>query len=194
MNQRDEQLPHRLFAAIVLIGTGLTVGCGGIAQPEREAGGGSSAGAHDTGSGGSGSGVGGALQTPLGVAGGEPGSSEPGPWACPPQQWACRATECDSSDRGLRLPEAEACGCDATRPLSAEDCEPGQLFVCQEVTSTSDGRRFTEPVALSCSCAPKSDGACQSACANPSPGLYPSCEFSEDELSVLCGCAIAYLK
>jgi hypothetical protein len=211
MSPNDEQSPHRLFAAIVLMGTGLAAGCGGIAEREREvtvAGGPSANTAGSTGatSGGTGvTGTGGAVQTPpISIAGTmsfpepEPNPPpllpvEPGPFICPPQLWDCTTTACDYDTLGLLLPQG--CGCDDKRPLSASDCEAGQAFTCQKATATSDGRPFTKPVPFSCACVPKIDTWCNSACF----AAYESfgdvrCESSEDELSILCGCAIPYLK
>ena len=206
MSHSDEQSPHRLFAAIVLMGTGLALGCGGISERTETAGpaGGSSPGDANQTSGDSGSsgivGTGGAVQTPpLNVAGSsvqpvpmplEP--VKPGPFTCPTEQWACSAKTCDynNQSRGLVLPEA--CGCDVTRPRSPKDCAAGQAFVCQRITAMTDGRPLVEPLNLACSCQTKND-SCEDVCDSNKIGYVP-CEWTEDQLGILCGCAIPYLK
>lgn len=196
MSLNDVPSPHRLFAAIVLMGTGLAAGCGGVSQgsgdgtdpehPNVSAGGG-----------GASAGTGSSAGADAGIGAiGAGGASEPiaaGPFACPPQQWTCASRKCDYSTLGLRLPET--CRCDITRPLSAADCQLGQVFVCQDITAATDGRPFTEPVALSCSCVPKGDDVCENQCfaAYDIDGDV-RCRRSEDELGTLCGCAIPYLK
>ena len=214
MTHTDEQSPHRLFAAIVLMGTGLAVGCGGMAEGGRQVSGGG-APQDDSTTGGirtgattpsGGTGVGAATSTggtsnignpPMLNTGGvtpAPEAVEPGPFKCPPEQWSCVSTQCDYSSPGWKLPD-ESCGCDLSRPLGPSDCEPGQVFVCQHVTSTADGRPLTKPVALSCTCVQKTMYFCSSEC----DGVYSdqehlTCIGSEDELSALCGCAVVYLK
>jgi hypothetical protein len=209
MSHTDEQSPHRLFAAIVLMGTGLAVGCGGIAEGEREVstGGRPNATTGGTGTGATGSGVagtgvgaatstGGSLNIPpqLGIGGTTPvpEAVEPGPFKCPPEQWSCASNECDYSSYGWVLPDG--CDCDPKRPLSASDCGPGQVFVCQEVTTAADGRPFTKPVALSCSCVQKAMYFCTTECDAAYGQRDLSCQGGSDELSALCGCAVIYLK
>ncbi|HXK19642.1 MAG TPA: hypothetical protein VNG33_17650 [Polyangiaceae bacterium] len=218
MSRCDEPTPHRLFAAIVLMGSGLAAGCGGVAEGGRQVspGGGSNisgGGAGTPPASGAGSGgvaggsigvVGGATSTSGSASGGSPlnigfGGAEPdplpepvdpGPFACPPEQWSCPSTLCDDPSTGYVLPDA--CACDPTRPLVPSDCPPGQVFVCQTATRTTDDRRLTKPVALACLCLPKSD--CATECVVAYDRRRLSCSSSPDELSTSCGCAVVLLK
>ena len=201
MSHADEQSPHRLFAAIVLMGTGMAVGCGGISENGRQVSvGGSSPRVSSAGSTGSGAATstGGStnmVMLPiLGTSGTTTGPEPvvPGPFTCPPEQWSCASQECDRSHGGWMLPDA--CDCDPRRPLRPSDCEPGQVFVCQQAMSTSDGRPFTMPVALSCSCVEKAMYFCTTECDTAYGHRDLDCLGSEDELSALCGCAVIYLK
>jgi hypothetical protein len=88
----------------------------------------------------------------------------------------------------------EACACDPKRPLGPSDCEPGQVFVCQQATTAADGRAFTKPVALSCTCVEKTMYFCSTECDTAYGDRDLRCSGSADELSALCGCAIIYLK
>jgi hypothetical protein len=208
MNPTDEKSQHRLFAAIVLMGSGLAAGCGGISEGEGPlstagrpsvAGGGTtseSSGASDsvgpaTSTGGSQS-VGSAPNIALGGAPSAPMPVEPGPFACPPEQWSCTSVSCDEFSGDWELPAG--CPCDPKKPRSVADCEPGQVFVCQRATFSSDGRPFTKPVQLSCACVPKATYFCTTECdvAYGMPNL--SCDGSLDQLSASCGCAVIYLK
>jgi len=207
MSQIDEQSPHRLFAAIVLMGTGLAVGCGGISEGERQVGaggqpnvshGGTNTGA--TASAGTGvatstggtSNIGNAPSIDIGGTTSEPEAVDPGPFKCPPEQWTCASTHCDYSAAGWALPDS--CDCDPKRPRSPSDCGAGEVFVCQNATTTSDGRPFTKPVALSCSCVQKSMYFCSTECDAAFGPRDLMCRGSQDELSALCGCAVVYLK
>ena len=211
MSQLDEQPAHRLFAAIVLMGSNLAFGCGGMSESDRHVGGGGPTNVSNGGSGGgtsSGNGAsagtdatttpGGATTTTggmpinIGLPDPVPEAVEPGPFACPPQQWSCASTLCDYSYSGWSLPEA--CACDPKRPRDAGDCAAGEVFVCQKVTSNGDGRPFTKPVKLSCSCVEKTMSFCNAECNAAFGNRDLRCEGSDDELSALCGCAIPYLK
>ncbi len=211
MSQSDETSPHRLFAAIVLMGTGLVVGCGGMAEGERPGGGNGSAGNGQSGSGaaagpnGSGasvsSGTGGSTTSSTGgsapdimleTGGVAAGPVTPGPFSCPPQQWTCAERQCDYSHNGWPL--QDDCDCDPGRPLQASDCKAGEVFVCLNATSTADGRPLTEAVLMSCTCVPKTVYGCSDACGKAFDRRDLSCRVSEDELGVACGCAIPYLK
>jgi hypothetical protein len=212
MSSSDELSPHRLFAAIVLMGTGLAAGCGGIAEGDRQVAGGGSSSSAGTGTGsssnvGASTGVGGATTSSTGgtfsagappvlnTAGSTPlpSSVDPGPFACPTEQWSCASKQCDGLTSGWTLP-ATACDCDPRRPLKASDCKPGQVFVCQNVTQAADGRPLTKPVALACSCVQKAEYFCASECDAAYGERDLSCSGSPDELSALCGCAVVYLK
>jgi hypothetical protein len=205
MSQSDETSPHRLFAAIVLMGSSLAVGCGGMAEGERQVGasggpsgstqGGSSSIGGSTGSGASvSSGTAGTppdISINIGGVPPMPSAVTPGPFACPPQQWSCSTRQCGQVDNGWAL--EEGCDCDRERPLTASDCEPGEVFVCLDATSTTDGRPLTEHVLLSCACTPKSMYNCRDEC-DVVYGGDLSCGGSEDQLSATCGCALVYLK
>jgi hypothetical protein len=203
----DEQSPHRLFAAIVLMGTGLAVGCGGISETQGPLGSSgrasvASAGSGSTSTSGGAAGVGPATSTSgapnidIGASAGGTASTpvpiEPGPFLCPPQQWACVSADCDYPSAGWKLPDS--CPCDPNKPLSASDCQPDQLFLCQHATANADGRVFTTPVQLSCTCVPKSTYVCRTECevAYGRPDL--ACVTSDDQLSATCGCAVIFLK
>lgn len=208
MSHIDEQHPHRLFAAIVLMGTSLATGCGGLAEGERQTGVGGQPDSSVSGSSaaaGTAASVGGATSTstagtsntggPVINIGGStpaPATAEPGPFACPPEQWSCPSTECRSVDSGWVLPDA--CACDPKRPLKASDCQPGQVFVCQNATRRADGKMFTKPVALACSCVEKSGNFCSTECDVAYGQRDLQCFGAPDELSALCGCAVVYLK
>jgi len=201
------------------MGTGLVVGCGGVAEGSHQV---SAGGAPDGGtrgssvSGGSnGTNSAGALATgdtggglatstagasnagggPVSSVGGAPPDLdpvEPGPFACPPQQWTCTHSSCGSM--GWVLPDG--CECDPKQPLSQSDCGPGEAFVCQNATTSSDGRPLARPVALACACVPQAMGSCAAECGaayNRGDASW-KCSISQDGLSASCGCAIVYLK
>src|SRR6478735_284496 len=147
MSLADESSTHRLFAAIVLMGTGLTLGCGGVAESNQQVdtvkgnGGGGSASGSGTGTtttiGGSGGlAVGGSdpdsiTITLSGSGGVDPGPVTPGPFECPPQRWTCapETEACGLAGEGWALPDD--CACDATRPEQASDCGANQVFLCR---------------------------------------------------------------
>lgn len=197
MKHSDDPSAHRLFAAIVLMGTSLGVGCGGVTDSDRrdESSGenGSSGGSGGSGSSSS-SGSGGVIVPHLDVGGTSAGPQpiKPGPFACPPEQWSCASQECGLVGSGWALPSA--CACDPQRPRRASDCPPDQAFICQEVTSSADGQPFNEPVALSCSCVEKSMYFCSNECDAVYKRSDLDCRVGEDQRSALCGCAIIYLK
>jgi hypothetical protein len=201
MSTTENASPHRLFAAIVLMGSGLAVGCGGISAGERQEDGGGNPGPAGGGSGtttsGTGSGAGGPIFVPSG--GNEPGTGtmpiapvKPGPFACPPQQWSCTRNECGLVANGWAL--QDDCACDDSRPLDAADCAAGKVFLCLEATSTSDGRPLTETVPMSCVCADKAAYFCANECDVAYGQSDLQCRGDESQLSALCGCAYVYLK
>jgi hypothetical protein len=204
MSTIDETSPHRLFAAIVLMGTGLAMGCGGVSTSSREeTGGGPSTGGGNGGSGTSSSGTsasaGGPILLPnggsepgIGGPGPMPAPVKPGPFACPPQQWSCAKSECGLVAYGWAL--QDGCECDETRPRVADDCQEGQVFVCLEGTSTSDGRPLTETVPMSCKCVDKAMYFCSNECDQAYGQLDLQCRGDESQLTALCGCAVVYLK
>lgn len=208
MNPIDERPTHRLFAAIVLMGTGLAVSCGGISESEGPPGSAGRTGAGDgdgtstttgstdsvgpaTSTGGS-QNIGAAPHIDIGGQPSAPVPVVPGPFKCPPQQWNCASSRCADGGQGWVLPDD--CECDPKRPLSVDDCQAGEVFVCQYATSTVDGHPFTIPVELSCSCQPKAMAPCTTECQIAFGGREMSCIGNGDQLSVSCGCAIIYLK
>jgi hypothetical protein len=200
---------HRLFRAMVLMGSGLALGCGGVTKTDGDlgsSGGSSSSGgsAPVVGSGGS-TIVGNAGSSTSGGSDGTAGSSAasagtggqpsvaPGPFRCPPAQWDCSANppDCVGGD-GYALPGD--CKCDPSRPESASDCEQGQTFVCRKATSTIDGGTLSETLPFECSCVPDDDSCgvnCDAAFEYIGDGL--SCEDPTPNV-VLCGCAWVYLR
>jgi hypothetical protein len=208
MNPTDEQSPHRLFAAIVLMGSSLAAGCGGISAGEgpvdaaghsgvatggtasTSSGAGPSVGAATSTSGSSNTDIGPILSVGGSVSAPEP--IEPGPFQCPPEQWTCGSPSCDGSYGGWVLPDG--CACDPNKPLRASDCQPDQLFVCKQATVTVDGRPLTKPVPLSCTCVPRQMYFCNTECDIAYGQANLTCYGAEDQLSATCGCAVVYLK
>lgn len=196
MSMHDDQAPHRLFAAIVLMGIGLATGCGGISTGERhiEGGAGQPAGGVP-GAAGTSTTTGGSAGGPLLETGGMPGMAmpdkvTPGPFTCPPQQWSCGSADCGVYGVGWSLPEN--CECEQARPLNPSSCAPGEVFVCKTATSTADGRQLTEDVPMSCACVPPDgtvgDNECMRAYGEDLRDVI------EDDGSVSCLCAYVYLK
>ena len=143
----NEGGPHRFFHTMVVMGSALALGCGGMSnadEPERTArggAGGGGGGSGGTGSGGAGStggsgGTGGTgiLIMPGGNAGQPP--VEPGPFTCSPAQWQCDPYEaCDGE--GFRLPES----CTRTDSIRGTSCArqvrvDGQEPCCSERTTS----------------------------------------------------------
>ena len=207
MSHADETYPHRLFAAIVLMGTGLTLGCGGVAEREGTGttdtshaghggngtssggsaiGGGATTGGSDTIS------IGGGADPIVVTAGTGPMPVTPGPFECPPQQWSCEPEGCGLVGNGWPLPDG--CACDPTRPEQASDCAPGKVFLCRRGTSTADGRTLAVDVPFDCHCVDKSMYFCQDEC-DLAYGVHDArCDGDEAALTALCGCAVVYLK
>jgi len=205
MSQHEQPTPHRLFAAIVLMGTGLAAGCGGMAERDPEASSGGEPGTGAVGTGRAGSSAGTAATTRAGGSTldlGGSGTSEPeraptvdpaslGPASCPPQQWSCLHNECYSAGSWL-LPKD--CSCDLSRPRSADDCGEGLVFLCRKASLDSDSRPLTRPVDYDCVCAPKSEQGCVAECRDAYVRGDLSCEPTEDKLGTSCACAVIYLK
>jgi hypothetical protein len=177
---------HPLFNAMVLMGGGLALHCGGNVNHQTEASGGDSS-AGVTGSGGQaggGSGFGGALV--LG-SGGAPVTA--GPFDCPPEQWDCSATMVECIDM-YRLPEK--CECDRSRPLTSADCD-GMDWVCRRAPYDSSGRTLTTPVDFECGCVPHQQ-SCNEAC-EKLYGFPAHCQDrTPDTNAVICECAYIVLR
>jgi hypothetical protein len=191
MSMHDDPAPHRLFAAIVLMGTGLASGCGGISASERQVeGGAGQPTAGVPGAAGASTATGGRAELPQPETGGTPEKVTPGPFACPPQQWSCSRAECGVTGLGWSLPEN--CDCDPTRPLAPSSCAPGEVFVCKTATSTADGRLLTEEVPMSCACLPPDGAVGDNECARAYGDDLR--DTIEADGSVGCSCAYVYLK
>jgi len=194
----------RMFRSIVLMGSGLALGCAGKAEIGGSQGsvgsaGGSVAGAGAAAGAGAGAGVGGAnggapVQIPIDVGGapstagtaGVPAGTAGAP-DCPPAQWTCSNPQDCSYDTGWT---SGACKCDPSRPSKSADCKTGQEFVCLSGGSTA----ADQPRGFQCSCV--SPGSyCSETCASVfSNSAYTyHCDNSEPG-TVLCGCAVVLLK
>lgn len=103
---------------------------------------------------------------------------------CRTSQWECDPITC----AGGQYASPEHCECDAERPESAEDCEPGQAFVCHAGGATADG---VPTILFSCSCmTPATD--CNATCRVFAPQATCLSESqSPGEHTVLCGCLIS---
>jgi hypothetical protein len=194
--------PHRFFHTMVVMGSALALGCGGMSnadEPERTgsggAGGGGAGGAGGTGSTGGGGSTGGSAGTGgtlIIIQGGSAGQSpvEPGPFTCSPAQWGCSSyVDCDGE--GFRLPES--CSCDAARPKEPDDCPSDQTFACRKAVTRDDGRPFTKVVPFQCSCVPKGS-TCDVACDHAFPDTGTCDDLDSGGRSVLCGCAVIVLR
>ena len=134
---------HPLFRALVLMGGGLAVGCGGVAEREApvdrdfSSSGSANGGAVSTA-------AGGAFMTGIPAAGAPSAagaSSAAGANAadfyhpsCPYEQWDCSALltagACYLLLQSTDDPVAAGCSCDSSRPTSAAACKLDESFVC----------------------------------------------------------------
>ncbi len=208
------KVPHRFFRAMVLMSSGMALGCGGMSKSDGDdppSPSGSNSGGGSGGATSAGGGTATAGSTPAGgasgAAGGDPvaGSggatvTQPGPFPCPPEQWNCSGAQVDcgygaSADgfhTGWDLPSG--CACDENRPESSADCDQGESFVCRSATTFSGGTPLTTMIPFECSCVP-AQMECADACYElmPVDGFYePICEDGSN--TILCGCAFIYLK
>ena len=205
----------KMFHSLVLMGSGLALGCGGVAKVDGSSAAGSAATGHGGTSGagaGAATGVGaagagnslvigpsggtlgyaGAVSAggALGVAGSTFNGASGGTTAtetlpCPPSQWACATPPSCQFRTGASL--GTGCKCDSSRPARASDCKPDQSFVCIDVTSDAHGNGIYPPVSFACSCL-TTPVDCSAACdAAYGSGVY-SCFFI-DNSGILCGCA-----
>jgi len=201
MTPSNDTTPHRLFAAIVLMGSGLAVGCGGVAEGHADVAGapgtsGSNAtdasGTGGRGGTGGGSGSGPMIDVTIGGTPGQQPTVTPGPFNCPTEQWSCASNTCGDVEQGWALPSE--CACEPSRPRSAKDCAADEAFVCQRVTSNAQGDRLSQPLALSCNCVTKTEFFCSQECDLAYGVSSSSCVASDDERSALCNCAVVFLK
>jgi len=217
-----DQGRHKFFRAMVLMGSGIALGCGGMVDSAEGAGasghsakegdgagtggtsdgsGGTSAGSGGTTAalGGTSSGSGGAATVTGGSSstGGAAGSSS----ACSPSQWRCDGFLACERPEGYTLPAN--CRCDETLPLSGDDCPSGRR-VCLAVAFASDGTPLSEPVPLQCACA-VAPSSCTESCRTAfpdgdghdcmdaiQPQKLPAPLPVDDD--ILCGCSFVYLR
>jgi len=207
---RHANSQSRMFRALVMMGSGIALSCGGVAQEDgsKTANGGSSGGKPSTGNAGANNvggtatssfggtsavSAGGTLTIDLGGTtslgiGGTSGASAAGgapPTDCPPSQWTCANDDNCSYETGWTPVN---CKCDPARPKSAANCPAGQTFTCR---STSYGS--AEPYGFECSCVTPTDTRCSCYTAYPSSNYY-NCDTQSVPDTTLCGCAIALLK
>jgi hypothetical protein len=200
-----------MFRAIVMMGSGLALSCGAVAQedPSSNTGGGggsagnsAAAGSNNSGTGGitgvSGSGfagnsisLGGSLIVGSGGSAGTGGARAAGgapPADCPPSQWLCAGGDGCSYDTGWSL---ENCKCDPSRPKSAASCAAGEAFTCLSTTYGSD-----KPYGFECSCIPSMAGCtCNQVFGPQAQNRGPlECDVGSVPDTTLCGCAVVVLK
>ncbi len=183
MKNSEPLSDHPLFRALVLMGGGLALSCGGVARTERDApeSGGSSGATTETG--GAGPSVvitvpGGATSTTDGGGGISVGPGMPvppklGPYTgtlgCPSEQWDCSAnmpTGCSLDLTALQA--AGSCACDPSRPTSAKACKANENFVCLQGyagSMESVPATWDYSVHVQCACI-----------ASPTPATYDSCD------------------
>jgi hypothetical protein len=206
--------PHRFFRAMVLMSSGVALGCGGVSSrdgddqpsPSGESGsssggatstGGSAATAGNTTTGGVGSAAAGSASL-AGSAGTT--VADPPPFACPPAQLDCTTVNLNcgpsSGDAGYGWDLQNACACDPARPTAPTDCDANETLTCRNAT-TFNGAALAQAIAFECSCVPTQD-YCAQACNLLLPrssgvaGYESTC--NEDSNPILCGCAFVYLK
>ena len=194
MKNSEPLSDHPLFRALVLMGGGLALSCGGVARTERDApeSGGASGTATQTGGAGPVVVVGPATSTTDGGGGSTsvgpgmpvPPTSEPytGTLACPSEQWDCSSDMSNACALDLAsLQAAGACVCDPTRPTSAKDCKDNENFVCiQGYVGTYAGsmpapvpKTWDYSVHVQCACiasqTPPTYDSCDTACRHAYP-------------------------
>ncbi|HET7541242.1 MAG TPA: hypothetical protein VFK05_15295 [Polyangiaceae bacterium] len=212
-----------MFHSIVLMGSGLSLGCGGVAR--LEGGSPAAAGSSSTSLGGAGSSSAGGPSA--GAAGGSLGAGSPNsagpiivagstggvpsagnaadfvsPLPCPPAQWSCASGVVCPPIGGFQLGTVTDCKCDPTRPATAADCDPGLMFVCMAAERDAEGNRFDEAIPFGCMCKPRSPSQpedcrypCDQAYMIPRPYCYLTEPVaSEQDPSALCVCAEIILK
>jgi len=206
---------QRFFKTMVLMGSSLALGCGGMVN-EAAAGAGAGGQSALGGTGGTGTSMGGSTSAEGGSGGssvGGTGGSSAGTGGvagtggavsatCPPDQWVCDPIpQCESS-YGYSLPTY--CRCDETRPLSGDDCASGRR-VCLTATAEADGTQLDEAIPFACTCA-SDPTSCSDSCRDaytdgdghwcftdiyPTTGRVPVPPGSDD---LLCGCSFVYLR
>ncbi len=214
MNAKRPESPatNRMFRTIVLMGSGLALGCGGVAQIDGgnggapsgsggaagspqpgQVGGSSNASAGNTAvsAGGSlfitiggGSSVAGA---PSGVAG-APAVANP---SCPFSQWDCtKSPTAGYCSSGENSQIAADCFCNSNRPASGADCKPGYSYACLMGVLTPTSNSTTS---YQCSCTPTpADGSSCEIC-DTVYEVHGECDTNTPN-EVLCGCTLVLLK
>lgn len=220
MSNSDSLSEHPLFRALVLMGGGLALSCGGVARSETGAT--DSGGAASTGGSSAGSasnvagaiGLGGSVST---VDAGAPPDAD-----CPYAQWDCSSAKplcVREVSAGL---EASGCVCDRTRPKNVLDCRANEVLICQQgyfLDRTSEPETWDGMLHLQCSCIataiPSTYGTADAACnkafraatyfemasflpsENTCDGQGHCTATSSDVLrqdGIMCGCASVALK
>ncbi|HEY1533633.1 MAG TPA: hypothetical protein VGF76_06430 [Polyangiaceae bacterium] len=182
---------HPLFRALVLMGGGLALSCGGIAEGGRASTGDGAAGAASSAAGASSSsGSSGATTILVAVpssagatslAGvpsfaGAPNVTPPTP-DCPYAQWDCTSDQpiCYLPIVSATDPAASNCFCNTNRPLTPNDCKPSESLVCLQGSNqallASGQAGWDGSVHLQCSCveASATGDTCDYACAKAFP-------------------------
>jgi len=205
--------PHRFFRAMVLMGSGIALGCGGIADDAPHTAdvggtGGTTGGTGGT-TGGTGGTTGGTAGTTAGTGGTTAGTGAGGAAGtggnldCSPSQWTCSPLPlcATGSPDGYVLPSP--CTCDLSRPLSGAECESGKR-VCLNVTTNPDGTVLSAPIPVQCSCAPDPTScatSCHAAfpdgdghsCTDVTAKILPA-PLPPTEDDILCGCSFVFLR
>ncbi|MEO8904606.1 MAG: hypothetical protein ABI488_19530 [Polyangiaceae bacterium] len=203
-----------MFHSIFVMGSGLAIGCGGVAtvDPDHGSAGASAAtpggsdnagGVSSLGGATSTAGTGAVLMIPYGGYGGDlstggslgvsgaGGSAFIHPVSCLPAQWTCPTPlSCTGYEGDLAL--GTGCKCDLTRPTRQSDCAPGLILTCADATEDAAGNRLGAPTPYECSCiaatTTTTDG-CNGACDNAYGAARFGCEFEVDS-SILCHCPV----
>jgi len=196
----------RMFRTIVVLGSGLALGCGGrTVTPDEEG---------DTdasGSGGAPSGVGGSTggTSHAGGSGGAgtggliPGSGgqDGSGGDCPAEQWDCwelawMSGEHEELECSYVMPDN--CTCDASRPIKPEDCPEETAHTCLAAGFDSDGAALPELVPFACKCVPFDPATqdCTAACSayGESPRGGALCDETDPYINILCGCELPILR
>ncbi|MEP7050826.1 MAG: hypothetical protein ABJB12_10750 [Pseudomonadota bacterium] len=179
----DPLSEHPLFRALVLMGGGLALSCGGVARTEPDPLGSSGAGSGASGfhsvpgaSGATTTGPGGSATITIGGFTSDPGGSaagggEPAPLDCPTEQYVCKSIYddyCGEVDLSSALAMG-ACVCDRFRPTSIKDCKPNENIFCRQgYLPGATPRTWDGSIHVQCACIqspiPAASGNCLPAC------------------------------
>ena len=159
ISNSDSLSEHPLFRALVLMGGGLALSCGGVARTETgatDSGGAASTGG-GTSDGGSSAGNSSGLAGAIGLGGSlQVGDAGP-PFEpeCPYAQWDCSAAKPQCVRDVSPGLAAAGCVCDRTRPQSSEDCGANEALICQQgylEDRTSQPETWDHTLHVQCSC------------------------------------------